>query len=86
MIDRAKRRDEVVGLLRWTGRAPISPREEKILRMLYGTHGEDVNPPRDVGFYFDIGSARVRQIEIGAIVKLRERREVERRLLLRGRP
>ncbi len=78
MIDRAKDRDEVAGLLsdEWPaeGTGSLSPREEKVLRMLYGVGISDpvATPIREVGVYFGVTGARIRQVEIAALSKLRE--------------
>jgi RNA polymerase sigma factor (sigma-70 family) len=57
----------------------LTPREEKVIRLLYGLDGEELTF-EDVGQHFAVTRERIRQIEAKALRKLRM---TERRKLLR---
>jgi len=49
----------------------LTEREQQILRMRYGLHGEKPGTLGEVGHYFQLTRERIRQIEIKALEKLR---------------
>ena len=48
----------------------LSPKEEKILKLIYGLDGEEVHSREEVGKLFDVKKERIRQIEVSALRKL----------------
>ena len=61
--------------------ATLTEREQQVLRMRYGLHGERPGTLEEVGNRFNLTRERIRQIEIKAMEKLRD---PERRRLLDG--
>lgn len=59
----------------------LTEREQQVLRMRYGLHGEKPGTLEEVGHHFQLTRERIRQIEIKAIEKLRD---PERRKFLDG--
>lgn len=59
----------------------LTEREQQVLRMRYGLHGEKPGTLEEVGQHFQLTRERIRQIEIKAIEKLRD---PERRKYLDG--
>lgn len=59
----------------------LTEREQQVLRMRYGLHGEKPGTLEEVGNHFNLTRERIRQIEIKAIEKLRS---PERRKFLDG--
>lgn len=51
--------------------ATLAPREEKVLRMRFGLDNDDEMTLRQIGDDFEVGHERIRQIEAGALRKLR---------------
>ena len=49
----------------------LAPREEKIIKKLYGLDGEEQYTQEEVGRLFDVSHERVRQIESKILRKLR---------------
>lgn len=59
----------------------LTEREQQVLRMRYGLHGETPRTLEEVGLFFQLTRERIRQIEIKAMEKLRD---PERRKYLDG--